>query len=90
MKNDYQSGKTDFVSKKTCMVTKKHIFRHLRHHRRCIMKKKIENRKKNFPQFWTSRGGGHVTMLPPISRARGGNRINASVILNKTPLGTHS
>ena len=40
------------------------------------MKKKIENQKKNFPKFFTVEGGGHVTRLPPITRARGGNSKN--------------
>ena len=60
--------KTNFVMKKTHRVIKKNIFRQLRHHRRCIDKKKFEKRKKKFCPIldlkgWWSRD--HVT--PNIS-----------------------
>ena len=90
LKNDHRLEKNELFDVNDSQSDKKHIFRQLRHHRRCIDRKKIEKGKKKFAQFWTSRGGGHVTTLPPISRVRGGNRINALVILNRTPLGTHS
>jgi hypothetical protein len=90
LKNDHCSKNNEFCDEKDSGSDKKHIFRQLRHHRRCIDRKKFEKRKKKFAPFWTSRGGGHVTTLPPISRARGGNQINASVILNRTPLGTRT
>ena len=74
--------------KKTHRVIKKNIFRQLRHHRRCIdIKKKSKKGKKNFAPFWTSRGGGHVTTLPPI--LAGGDK-NQILEMNYTHLGTHA